>query len=909
MFTLTPLLGAHSSAPASASLLTLDASINILIDVGCDTPSALNSVSALIAPHVPTLSLILLTHPTLSHIGAYVHCCKHIPAFAGIPVYATTPVINLGRTLITDLYASAPLLTSTIPSRDSSSPQILLPPPTAADISSYFSLIHPLKFSQPHSPLNSHPALTITAYAAGHTLGGTLWHLQHALESIVYATSWSQSRENLFPGAQWLSPSTSSAGGAEITPPLHRPTTLVTSSHTPADSLPRKSRDATLVSLLRSTVALGGRVLLPTSSPSQALELAFLLDRVWRDNVTGPHAATYTSTPIYLASRTAKTSIRYLQAMLEWVDEGVRGEAELVMTREKGQGRGPLDWGFVECVESSRRLDKRLKARQGPCVIIASDASMQWGFSLPALKALSDDPKNLLVITERSEDGNTLPGQLTAAWQSSPAHVSSSQISSAKIVEVADLVLALQEPSAEPLAPEETNVYEAYIVQQQQQQLSLADTSLAATTNLETADAASEASSSDSEEDEDAEYQGRALNISAQVTQQSAKRKADADAEVAGVNVLLRKTGTYDWDVRGKRGREKVFPFAGARKREDDYGEVITAGAFLRAEEKEMREEQKMPLSGKGAKRALQSNGGGSGTNKRFKASHSNGNGTAGDEVDAAISRATNPTAADDSASSSESEYDPEDESLRKLVFTQQDLHVKCRITHVDFSSLHERRDLQMLVPLIRPRKLILLAGSEEETTGLASEMRRLLGSRNEDGEEEEGGAEVFAPQVGESVDASVDTNAWVLKLGSGLVKRLVWQDVKGKGVVALSGRLLPYEDEEGVEEKGKPHYPVLDLLPSLSSSAAPTGAAGVHVGDLRIADLRLLLREAGHVAEFRGEGTLVIDGCVVVRKTRGGRIEVEGGWYGGGLEKGGRESFGATRQAVYRGLAVVAGV
>lgn len=36
MFQFTPLLGAHSSSPASQSLLELDGGIRILIDVGWD---------------------------------------------------------------------------------------------------------------------------------------------------------------------------------------------------------------------------------------------------------------------------------------------------------------------------------------------------------------------------------------------------------------------------------------------------------------------------------------------------------------------------------------------------------------------------------------------------------------------------------------------------------------------------------------------------------------------------------------------------------------------------------------------------------------------------------------------------------------------------------------------------------
>ena len=203
MFTFTPLLGAQSESSASQSLLELDGGIKILVDVGWDEAFDVEKLQAL-EKHLPTVSVILLTHPTLDHLGAYAHCCKHLPSFTKIPTYATTPVISLGRTLIQDLYSSSPLAASIIPPSalaeaayssnfnvDGPSPNILFQAPTTEEIASYFSLINPLNYSQPHQPIPSpfSPPLdgvTITAYNAGHTLGGTIWHIQYGMESIVY---------------------------------------------------------------------------------------------------------------------------------------------------------------------------------------------------------------------------------------------------------------------------------------------------------------------------------------------------------------------------------------------------------------------------------------------------------------------------------------------------------------------------------------------------------------------------------------------------------------------------------------------------------------------------------------------------------------------------------------------------
>jgi cleavage and polyadenylation specificity factor subunit 2 len=173
-----------------------------------------------------------------------------------------------------------------------------------------------------------------------------------------------------------------------------------------------------------------------------------------------------------------------------------------------------------------------------------------------------------------------------------------------------------------------------------------------------------------------------------------------------------------------------------------------------------------------------------------------------------------------------------------------------------------------------------------------------------------------------------------------------VWQNVMGLGVVALTGELSMGGDEapnadnedetEGPDAKKlksdpdaavpnpsfsstdtAPVLPILDLIPTALSQtpSAPLAASNpLQIGDLRIADLRSLLRSLGHIAEFRGEGTLLVDGSVVVRKGAEGRIEIESGAGGlGRVRGGGRGSgegtFWAVRRAVGRGLAVVGGV
>ena len=987
MFTFTPLLGARSSSLASQSLLELDGGVKILVDVGWDESFDASELQEL-EKHASTLSIVLLTHSTIEHTGAYAHCCKHVAGFSKVPCYATTPVVNLGRTLMQDMYGSAALaasiipqesiLSSTISSSPGGTPNLLLQPPTPEEIANYFGLINSLKYSQPHQPIPSPfspplAGLTITAYSAGHTLGGTIWHIQHGLESIVYAADWNLGRENFFPGAAWLS------SGNEVNEPLFRPTALVCSSRgvESTETLTRRKRDETLISLIRETIAQGGKVLIPTDSSARVLELAFLLNEQWRENIDGPHADTYNNAHIYMASKSSSATVRYLQSMLEWMEDSVTRNTEAAMSRGKGQGKvnNPLEWAHVKQIEKRSQIERAL-GRSRPCVMLASDASLDWGFSRQALQAMAADPRNLVVLTEKvgpvDKASSGLGRQLWEFYQQQQGHTSAQ--SGAKIVDADGFAVELQEMATEPLDADESGLYQQYLARQRQLHSTLhGDDTMNDTITADMGEDEASESSESSDEDQDTEHQGRALNLSAQLTQNKRKAGALTDAEL-GVNVLLRSKNMHDYDVRNKRGREKMFPFVAHRDRNDEYGDLIRPEEYLRAEERDevdgvdLRDGPKQDTA-VGQKRKWDGEGKTSGSKARKTERGQDKRARVApekpkqrDAIDDVIAQITGEAVGggagasgaavngvdESSSDSEESEYEPEDsasEGPQKLVFSTRTLELRMRITYVDFSGLYHLRDFQGIIPRVRPRKLILTAGNEQETRSLAEACRGL---------EEGAVGEIFTPLVGEAVDASVDTNAWTLKLSQALMKRLNWKELEigGLSVASISGVLgaEPSSDdasskaaeEESAKKKLKlvkdepsnpastseevPSMPILDLA-TTSSTTAVGGAPQHHlhatqpvwVGDLRLVEIRNAMLQTGHTAEFRGGGTLLVDGSVVVRKDlRSGGLELEAvgralgvpGWRTvdgrGRLETGG--TFFAVRRAIYERLAVVAG-
>ncbi|KAF2147039.1 uncharacterized protein K452DRAFT_354521 [Aplosporella prunicola CBS 121167] len=978
MFNFTPLLGAQSTSPASQSLLELDGGIKILVDVGWDESFDVEKLKEL-ERQIPTLSVILLTHATTSHIAAFAHCCKHFPLFTRIPIYATYPVISLGRTLLQDLYSSTPLASSVIPESALSDsaysfpalqggkhPHILLQPPTAEEIAGYFSLINPLKYSQPHQPLPSPfspplNGLTITAYSAGHTLGGTIWHIQHGMESIVYAVDWNQAREHVLSGAAWFG---GSGSGAEVIEQLRRPTAMVCSSRG-AERVAlqggRQRRDETLVEMIKDTIRQGGSVLIPSDSSARILELAYLLENVWQSE-----SETLGNAGLYLASRTCGATMRYTRSMLEWMDEGIVREFEAASSgatgettqrnkNQQGAGRSrggredpkgpaaPFDFKHLKLVERKTQVTRMLSS-DAPRVILASDVSLEWGFSKEALRALAADKRNLVVLTERiaqpSSAKKGLGRLLWELWSERSGAGSNDEADSTAVHDASGAEASVEVAQAAPLEGNEVPLYQQYLAQQRQLHNTL---QMDGSTNLETsADVIDDRSSttSESSEEEDTEHQGKALNISAAMTH-SRNKLGLSDAEL-GINILLRRKNVHDYDTRGKKGREKMFPYVAKRKRADEFGELIRPEEYLRAEERDEVEGQDMrngnaqKETGVGQKRKWDEQAAKNLPGKKGQLANGTNKRRRGDPDAMQDGGAPGDQAENEEASESEDEVEESTVSgPSKLVFSTETVRLDCRIAFVDFSGLHDKRSLQLLIPLIRPRKLILVAGEEEETLALAADCRKLIEAAA--GDSAESGIDVFTPTMGITVDASVDTNAWTVKLSQHLVRRLRWQNVKGLGVVAITGRLEAItgdssegdegsvsnkkaklsrsESQEGGGAAGKgeaggaPTMPVLDVVPASMAAATRSVAQPLHVGDLRLADLRKIMQSSGFAAEFRGEGTLLINGSVVVRKSGTGRIEVEssglGNPAGPRLSEG---TFYAVKRKIYEGLAIVAG-
>ena len=587
------------------------------------------------------------------------------------------------------------------------------------------------------------------------------------MESIVYAVDWNQARESVVAGAAWFGGS--GASGTEVIEQLRKPTALICSSKGGDKfALPggRKKRDDVLLDMIRSSLAKGGTVLVPTDTSARILELAYALEHSWRDvNENSESEDVLKSAGLYMAGRKANTTMRLARSMLEWMDENIVREFEAAegvdattgqsqnkagnqrQNQDNGgvKGAGPFTFRHLKIVERRKRMEKIL-ADPTPKVILASDSSLDWGFAKDSLRLVAEGPNNLLLLTEplhqeKPSEGSDESQRMTLGsmiWQWYEERQDGVALEKASDGELLEQIhgggreLSWTDVQRAPLDPGEQLLYQQYLATK----IQLQDTSQArGEENLDnTADALDDRSSSTTSEDSETEQQGRVLNFTTSLAHANRNKLGLSDEDL-GINVLLRRKNVYDYDVRGKKGRERMFPYVAPRKKGDKFGEFIRPEEYLRAEEREevdMQQRRSDSQSKLGQKRRWDETGAhgrlsGSGSASGNKRQH------LGDDLKKDTSTADDLSFADDGddgdvAVSSEDEVGGQAfEGPAKAVYEEAKITINARLAFVDFTGLHDKRSLEMLIPLIQPRKLILVGGTTDETNALATECGKLL--------------------------------------------------------------------------------------------------------------------------------------------------------------------------------------
>ncbi|KAG4098147.1 Metallo-hydrolase/oxidoreductase [Neocallimastix lanati (nom. inval.)] len=319
-----------------------------------------------------SIDAILLSHADIEHIGALPYAISKFKMTCSI--YATIPVQNMGQMCLYDAVQSH-LATEDFTKF------------TLDEIDDAFEKIVQLRYSQPFSLTGKCKGIIITAYSAGHTLGGTIWKIKKDTDEILYAVNYNHKKERHLEGTQLHL-------NSEL---FARPSLLITDSRNSLNVQPsRKQRDSFLIETIFKALNNKGNVLIPVESTTRILELAYILDQHWGNNRV--------NFPLVVFTHQGYRTIQFAKSMLEWMSDSLMNVFS--QTREN-----PFELKHLKLKNKLHEVEE-LKS---PKVVLASMKSLETGYARDLFIEWARDKNNIVILPTKCQP-NSLSKKLYDLW-------------------------------------------------------------------------------------------------------------------------------------------------------------------------------------------------------------------------------------------------------------------------------------------------------------------------------------------------------------------------------------------------------------------------------------------------------------------------------------------------------------
>jgi cleavage and polyadenylation specificity factor subunit 2 len=903
----------------------------------------------------PSIDLVLLCHSTLAHIGLYAYAREHFGLTA--PCYSTLPTATMGRLSVLEA-VNAIRSERRIPgeagqANEDDKEQTLeadrhLCIATADQVDAAFEHISTLRYLQPTQLDGKCAGLTLTAYSAGHTLGGAVWKLRSPSSgTLLVALDWNHTRERHIDGTALITASLSSAvtpngptsSGGGIADAIRRPDVLITSmaraSYTNAR---RKDRDAAMLDVIHNTIRSGHSVLIPVDASSRLLELLVLLDQHWA--FAYPHVRF----PLCLVSTTGREVVERARTLMEWMtSEWVRANATQAAAEENtetipppkrqrnqrnnnnnaAQPASPLDFQYLRIFSSLAAMDEVVSPSDAK-VVLAWPPSLTHGPSRKLFARMAGNEKDVVILTQHGQAGS-LGRDLFEKWESkqeTSAHWGRGKVGSA--VPINDS-LEVEIHSKVPLQGEELETYleaqKAANERAAQQKALLARSTRRLEADEDEASDDSGSSGDESEEDEvmmevedGPDGEGKKL-VSKRGSAIKEEDEGLINSEISFDIYLKGKasrattffgTSTERASGRYKTGiRFRMFPVIERKRRIDTFGETLDISKWL------SRKRQLEALGGEAVE----------------------GDSKASQEE---VARRRQ------QLKEEEAEKKRKEEPPSKFVTDTVPIQIACRIDFIDMEGLGDGRALKTILPQLEPRRVILVescnASDRESLKRTFSAIRGMT-------------TDVRLPVQGETIEIGEFTFNFTVNLGEDVLGGLRFSNFQDYQVALLKAKInyraessiamlesidapsviaaadseeenkiaeVKIEEvEDQVMEKATASEPVEMIADEESSKALQSATeqpTTLFIGDLKLSSLKqslALVSKPSIPSEFIGQGTLICGAgafggsnasqqdVVTVRKENEGEIIIEGNV---------SKNFYSVRDAVYALHAQVTG-
>ncbi|CAY67368.1 Putative endoribonuclease [Komagataella phaffii GS115] len=308
-----------------------------------------------------TVDVLLISHFHLDHAASLPYVMQKTN-FKG-RVFMTHPTKAIYRWLLNDFVRVTAI--------DDDSNQLY----SDKDLKDSFDRIETIDF---HSTIEI-DGIRFTAYQAGHVLGAAMFFIEIAGIKVLFTGDFSREEDRHLSVAE--------------VPPV-RPDVLITeSTFGTATHEPREEKEKKLTTMIHSTLANGGRVLMPVFALGRAQELLLILDEYWSQHQD------LENIKVYYASDLARKCLAVYQTYINMMNENIR-------KKFRDTNKNPFQFQYIKNIKNLSKFDDFQ-----PSVVVASPGMLQNGVSRALLEKWAPDPRNTLIMTEILLEPTEIPSQ------------------------------------------------------------------------------------------------------------------------------------------------------------------------------------------------------------------------------------------------------------------------------------------------------------------------------------------------------------------------------------------------------------------------------------------------------------------------------------------------------------------
>ncbi|XP_039963215.1 probable cleavage and polyadenylation specificity factor subunit 2 [Bactrocera tryoni] len=698
--------------------------VRILLDCGWDEKFDPNLIKEL-KRHVHTIDAVLLSHPDVYHLGALPYLVGKLGM--NCPIYATIPVYKMGQMFMYDLYMSHyNMYDFDLFSLD--------------DVDAAFDKIIQLKYNQTVSLKGKGYGITVTPLPAGHMIGGTIWKiLKVGEEDIVYATDFNHKKERHLNGCELER--------------LQRPSLLITDAfNAQYQQARRRARDEKLMTNILQTVRNNGNVLIAVDTAGRVLELAHMLDQLWKNKESGLMAYS-----LAMLNNVSYNVIEFAKSQIEWM-------SDKLMKSFEGARNNPFQFRHMQLCHNLAELAKM----SSPKVVLASTPDLESGFTRELFVQWAANPLNSIIITSRTSQG-TLAMDLVE--NTSPGRKLELDVRRRVELEGAEL--------------------EEYL-----------------------------------------RTQGEKLNrlIVKQDVEEESSSDSDDDIEMSVItgkhDIVVRPEGRHHTGFfKSNKKHYAMFPFHEEKIKCDEYGEIINLDDYR--------------ISELGFETAIDEN------KENIKKEEPKESKTNTNDVQLL-------------------------EKPTKCTSQRKTIEINAQIQRIDFEGRSDGESMLKILSQLRPRRVIVVHGSEEATSVVAKHCQQNIGAR------------VFTPQKGETIDATTESHIYQVRLTEGLVAQLQFQKGKDAEVAWVDARIgvRTQAIDSRATHDGDMEVEVSEdktlTLETLETDDIPVHNA-VLINELKLSDFKQVLMRNNISSEFSGGVLWCANGTLALRRMDAGKVTMEG--------------------------------